>query len=197
MSHALAALRILAELGTVRAKDAIQGAFACPHIEVRIAAITYLPDASAEIVRAELTRLFEDPAPEVRVHALGIVNKLGAVAAGPVLVRRIQSGALPSLPPPERRLLLQTLALLNPRRAEAIAIEILDKTQMIPSPAVEQTRAFAAEVLGTMHSEDALRALSDAAKKRWWNTQLVRDAAELALRGPGSRRGTPVPKRDE
>ena len=192
VEHALAALARLVAVGTPAGKAAIHEAFRSAHLELRKAAITYLPDVSADTMRAELVKVFEDPEPEVRVRALGAVSELGAVAAGPVLVRRIQSAELSALPAAERRLLLQTLARLNPRRGEAIAIELLVKTQLVPTQAAEETRAIAAEVLGETSSGEALEALKNAAKKRWWNTAAVRDAAAAAALAVGARRGVVV-----
>jgi HEAT repeat protein len=189
VEHARAALLWLTEHGTAAAREALHQAFQSPHVEVRVAAITHLPEASSETVRAELTKLFDDPAPEVRQKALAVVGSLRAVAAGPILVRRIQSGALDALPLSERRLLLRTLADLNPRRAEDIAIELLGKTQLVPTPSAEETRVAAAEVLGEMSSDEALAALEGAAKRRWWNTAPVRAAAEQATAAVLARRG--------
>lgn len=61
---------------------------------------------------------------------------------------------------------------------------------MIPQEAVEVTRTLAAEILaGMAASKEALAAAQEAAKKRWWNTQPVRDAAERALTAITERRG--------
>jgi HEAT repeat protein len=194
VDHAQRALKRLAELGTPLARAKLREAFESAHVELRIAAMTYLSDASADEVRAELTKLFEDPEPEVRMRAIGVVSKLGAVAAGPALVRRIQSPAFVSLPVDERKLLLRTLYELSPRRAEALAIEILGETRLITNNAAEETRALAAEVLGESSSREALTALINATKKRWLNTARVRDAAAAAAQAVGARLGVDVTK---
>jgi actin-like ATPase involved in cell morphogenesis len=180
VEHALLAQKRLADLGTVPARAALHEAFASPHLEVRVAAVGHLPEASAETVRAELTRLLEDPEPAVRLRALSVVGGLHAVAAGPVLVRRIHSGAMETLPVAERRLVLETLAQLSPHRAEAVAIELLGASHLLPAQALDDTRVIAAEVLGTIGGPSALAALRQAAERRWRDTAAVREAAARA-----------------
>ena len=191
VAHALAALGRLAEIGTAPARAAIHEAFASAHVELRIAAVTHLPEAAAETVRAELTKLLEDPEPAVRLRVLSVIGELHAVAAGPLLVRRVHDGALGKLPVPERRLLLQTLAQLSPRRAEVIAVELLGETHLIPSHALDDTRVIAAEVLGAVGGPDALDALRQTARRRWLNTAAVRDAAAAAAQAVAARLGVP------
>lgn len=189
----LAAMGRLAELGTPAAKRALQAGFESPHLEVRVAAVSHLPDAPAETVRAELTRVLEDPTPEVRLRALAVFSRLGAVAAGPVLVRRIQSADFHALPLDERRALLETLVRLNPRRGEAVAIELLTHRQIIPSQAAEESRRLAAEILADTTSDEALEALEDASKKRWGNTAPVREAAARGVSAVAARRSSLPP----
>ncbi|WP_437778269.1 protein kinase domain-containing protein [Sorangium sp. So ce1097] len=188
---ALTLLQLLAQLRTPEALSALEAGFASPHVEVRISALAELPDAAAgdrapggaaaaDRVRDELQKLLDDPAPPVRREALRLIGKLGVLAAGPTLVRRIVAPSFHDLPAAERRQWLETVAQLNPARAEKLAIELLEKRQLIPSEAIEQTRELAAHFLCQARSYEALRAVKEATKPRWWNTPPVRDAAARA-----------------
>ncbi|WP_437811071.1 protein kinase domain-containing protein [Sorangium sp. So ce1078] len=188
---ALTLIQLLAQLKTPEALAALEAGFASPHVEVRISALAELPDAAgsegatgpgsaAERVREELQKLLDDPAPPVRREALRLIGKLGVLAAGPTLVRRIVAPSFHDLPGSERRQWLETVAQLNPARAEKLAIELLEKRQLIPSEAIEQTREMAAHFLCQARSYEALRAVKEATKPRWWNTPPVRDAAARA-----------------
>ncbi len=178
---AMAALRGLSSLGTDEARGVLVKAFDNAHLEVKVSAIGFLPDAAAETVRAEVTRLLEDPSSEVRLSTLNVLSHLGSTAVGPVLVRRIQNVDLTTLSAQERKILLETLVKLSPRRGSEIAIEILDATQMIPTQGPEETRAIAAEVLASVDSEAVEQALERAARKKWSNSTPVRDAAARSL----------------
>ncbi|MGK3984866.1 protein kinase [Sorangium sp. So ce136] len=188
---ALTLVQLLSQLKTPDALAALEAGFASPHVEVRISALAELPDAAgsegasgagaaAERVREELQKLLDDPAPPVRREALRLIGKLGVLAAGPTLVRRIVAPSFHDLPATERRHWIETVAQLNPARAEKLAIELLEKRQLIPSEAIEQTRELAAHFLCQARSYEALRAVKEATKPRWWNTPPVRDAAARA-----------------
>ena len=190
---AISTLRGLAEIGTPEARTVLLRAFDNPHLEVKVSAVAFLPDAAAEKVRAEVARLLEDPSAEVRLRTLAVLSRLGSTAVGPVLVRRIQSADLSSLSAQEQKLLLDSLVKLSPRRGSEIAIELLDTTQMIPTQGPEETRAIAAEVLASVDSEAVLQALERAARKKWSNSTAVREAAQRsidALRAGKSREGS-------
>ena len=121
----------------------------------------------------------------------GPSSERGAVAAGPVLVRRIQSAELCALPADERRLLLRTLARLNPRRGEASPSSCSGRPSSSPRSRRGDARD-AAELLGETFSGEALAALKNAARKRWWNTAAVRNAAAAGAVAVGARRGALV-----
>ena len=53
--------------------------------------------------------------------------------------------------------------------------------RLLSSDAVEQTRALAAEALGSFDSAEAAEALATAAKQRWGTSTVVKDAASRAL----------------
>lgn len=69
----------------------------------------------------------------------------------------------------------------RPFPGEAVAIDIVAGSKLIPSDSLEQTRAVAADLLSRASSAAALDAARNAAKKRWWNSPPVREAAERAI----------------
>lgn len=190
---ALTVLRLLSGLRTPQATAALEAALASPHLEVRVSALALLPDAAREPdpqaragggdrVREELQRLLDEPSTAVRIEALRTIARLGLLAAGPALVRTIQAQAFHERPPEERREWLETVVRLNPTRAERLAIELLQRRQLLPTDAIEQTREIAANVLaGFAASQDALDAVKEATKSRWSSSTKVRDAAARAV----------------
>jgi serine/threonine protein kinase len=179
-SAALPILRLLAELGTPAAQKGLEQGLSSPHVDVRLEAIAKLPVETDERILGELVRLLEDPTASVRAEALRFCGRAKVKAAGPVLVKHVQSPLFHAKSQEERRQWLDAIAGLNARRAEALAVEFLTKVQLIPSEAIEETRVVAADLLSTMPSQEGLRATQDAMKKRWWNTTPVREAAARA-----------------
>ncbi len=179
-SAALPVLRLLAELSTPGALKALEHGLSSPHVDVRLEAIARLPVETDDRILGELVRLLEDATSSVRAEALRFCARAYVKSAGPVLVKHVQSPLFHTKSQEERRQWLDAIAALNPRRAEALAIEFLTKVQLIPSEAIEETRVVAAAILATMPSPEGLRAAQDAMKKRWWNTTPVREASTRA-----------------
>ena len=76
---------------------------------------------------------------------------------------------------------LHTLSVLAPTRAETVCLELLGEARMVTSEAHEETRALAAEVLGTVASTaEAMAALDMASTARWKNSERVRISATHA-----------------
>lgn len=191
-SAALPVLRLLSELQTPEAQKATEAGLGSPHVEVRLQAIARLPVETDERILGELVRLLEDPTEPVRSEALRFCTRAHVKAAGPVLVKHVQSPLFHAKSPEERRQWLVAIAALNVRRAEALAIEFLTKVQLIPSEAIEQTRVVAANLLAQIPTQEGLKAAQDSMKKRWWNTPAVREAAARAAAAITARLATAV-----
>lgn len=145
---------------------------------------------SPEEMRDELLKLAEGPLPDVRIAALRALVGNDIRSAASRLGRRAQDSTFHGLPDNERRELLSTLYSLDPENAEVIAIEILQKHGLLADDDVEQTRALVAELLGERaRSEDALAAVLSATKRRWWNSQALRDKALGAAEAIAARLG--------
>jgi serine/threonine protein kinase len=170
-------LQMVAAAKTDQGWQAIEGAFASPHMEVRIAALALLPDTQAERVRAEVSKLLDDKDAGVREKALAVISRSGLAPAGPVLTVRIQQPAFHSLHLDEQRRWFDAVVQLNERRAEALAIELVEQRRVLAKKSVDATRVLAAEVLGKIGTVAALKVLETAAKDRWFNSATVREAA--------------------
>jgi eukaryotic-like serine/threonine-protein kinase len=179
--HAKALITALRAIDSATAKMALAGALRSPHLEIRVEGISALPDAPAEQVREQLQRLIEDPDVDMRVQVLQLIIDRHLVPAGPLLMRRIHSDAFGALRAPEQRMLFQAVGSLNQRRADELAINLLDKKQLLEAGASEQTRALAAEFLGSSESREALEALQRNAKRKLLGSNVVADAASAAI----------------
>ncbi len=172
---------VLVELKTPEALGGMENAFKNPNIEVRLAALAAMGEAIGDRAREEITGLLDAPDVDVRLRTLDLVASMNVVAAGPVLVRRIQSDAFHDLSLEERRKWLATVTALKAARGESLAIELLSKRRLLSNEATEQSRALAADHLASSDSEEALEALQVAAKQRWGTSNLVREAATRAI----------------
>lgn len=159
----------------------VERALANPTFEVKLAAIARLGEPLGERARHELVSLLESPDPAIRRRTLETVESIPLVAAGPLVVRRIQSEAFTELPIDERRLALAVVHALKPSRAEALAVEILTRRRLLAEEEYEETRVLCAELLARSSSYEVAQALEDVAKQKWGTSQAVRDAAEAAL----------------
>ena len=177
----LTLVRILAKVESGEAKGAMLLAAASPHAMVRIEAFGHVEGASSDRMRLELKALLEDADSSLRMTALSAMEKNVVRIAGPSLVLRIKSSKFDSLPVDEKKQALRTLAVLAPRRAEEIAVELLSNAGLLPSEAREQTRILAAELLGRIAQTEAARdALFAAEGARWRSSEPLRAAAETA-----------------
>jgi hypothetical protein len=177
----LAILRVLLRMGTPGAKMAVARAMMAPHAVVRVEAIGHVEGASSERLRLELKAMLEVDDASLRMAALQTIEKNAVRVAGPSLVLRIKSPKFDALRVDEKQMALHTLAVLAPRRAEDVCVELLSASGLLPSEAREQTRTVAAELLGRIGTSDESRqALAAAAGSRWRSGEKLREAAKEA-----------------
>jgi hypothetical protein len=177
-------VRVLVKIETPAAKEAIVAATQSPHAVVRIEALGHLEGVSSDRVRQELQALMADKDETVRMAALKSMADCTMRVGGPFLVLRIRSREFDSLSIAERKQALDTVAILAPPRAEAIALELLAKTKAFASSAHEETRELAADMLGrvvTPNNKKAIDALEKTSTLRWKNSSRVRSAALRSL----------------
>ncbi len=184
-AHALAALGLLAALEAKEAGAAIAAGLRSHHLDVRRAALRALRGEEAQ---AELVRVLSDADPDLRREALAVVERLRLRAVGPAIVRRIQEPSFQALDAPEKRAWLVCLSALNPSRAEEIVVEMLERAPVLVNEANDRNRVIAAQILAGADSTRALAAAKLAARKIWWNSPRVREAAEAAVVAISERR---------
>jgi len=173
-------MALLASVQAPSAREALQRLAQATDPTMRCEAVAHLA-GSPERMKDELTRLAESPQHELRFAALRAMAFHKVRAAGPLLVRRVQDASFNQLGMDEKRELLGALFALHPPRAESLATEIVQKHGLLVDEALEETRAVCAELLGAHGSTmEALDAVLAATKRRWWNTQPLRDAAGIA-----------------
>jgi len=182
---ALAVLALLKDSPRTEAAEAVAKGLRSPHADVRRAALRSL---RGEEGQADLQLLLSDPAMDLRCEVLGVLARLRLRAVGPALVRRIQDPSFQSVEPVERKEWLTCLHALNAARAEEIAIEMLAKAPLVPNAANDKNRLLAVEVLATADTVSALAAAKTAARRIWWNSPAVREAAEAAVAAISARR---------
>ena len=142
---AIGLLRVLNQLETDAAREAIADAAAGPHAFVRIVALSYLEPGDR--LQTELRAALYSDDPRARLDTLVSIERYKIVPAGPALAAYIRGAAFDTLSLEERRQAFSALGALTPLRAEAIAIEQLTKTN---PPKDDATREVAAELLGSI-----------------------------------------------
>ena len=182
-------LLIFAQSRSDGALEALRRLSRCVSPKLRCEA-TALLAPTPEQMRDQLLALLDSPEAATRSAALRTMAAHQVRAAGPLLVRRVQDGRFHHLPSDERRDVLEALHALHPGRAEALAIEILDKHGLLSDDALDQTRAICAEMLGRSSSSmAALEAVLGASRRRPWNTSTLRDRATIAAEAIAARLG--------
>jgi serine/threonine protein kinase len=148
---------------------------------------------SQEEMRDELGKLTEADDRELRSAALRTLATYKVRPAGPLLVKRISDSSFQAVSPQEQREILDALFVLHPPRAESLAMELVQKHGIMPDEALDVTRAICADLLGReAKSEEALAAVLEATKRRWWNGQALREAAARAAESISARLGKRV-----
>jgi serine/threonine protein kinase len=176
-SAAMQMLGLLSSLPTKEAAAAVARGLKNPSSDVRLAA---LEKVTPDTPQADLQGLLSDAVQQVRCEALRVIGKLRLRTLGPALVRRIQQDSFAVTDDYERKEWLQCLHILNPVRAEELAVAMISNAPMIRDDKNERSRVIAAEVLARAESAEALAAVRKAARAVWWNGPLVREAAEKA-----------------
>jgi serine/threonine protein kinase len=191
-------LRILVAAKRPSAVDALRRLAGCANVSLRCEAIAMLA-TSPEQIKDDLAQLAEGPQPELRLAALRTLAYHQVKAAGPLLVRRVQDASFHQLSFEERREMLAALFSLNPARAEAVSLELLQHHGLLTTEdSIEQTRIIAVELLGKdARSMEALAAALAATKRRWWNSQPLRDKATAAAEAIAARMGRRVSESGE
>jgi serine/threonine protein kinase len=185
-------LKLLAGLKTPGSIEVLKKLTSSGNVTLRCEAVA-CSAATPDQLRDDLLRLAESPQAELRQAALRAMAFHQVKAAGPMLVKRIQDPTFNQLPLPERRELFTSLYALFPQRGEQLAMEIVQKHGLLVDDELELTRGICAELLGQhAKSSEALEAVLQAVRKRWWNTQPLRETAYAAAESIAARLGRRV-----
>jgi len=153
---------------------------------------------SADELKDELMKLAEADDPDLRFAALRTLGVYKVRAAGPLLVKRASDPTFQAVPVAEQKEIFEAIHTLHPPRMEALAIELVQKHGIMPDEPLDVTRAICAEMLGReARSDEALAAVNEAAKRRWWNGAALRDAATRAATAIAARLGKRIPPAGE
>jgi hypothetical protein len=145
-------------------------------------------------LKDELMKLAVADDPDLRFAALRTLGVYKVRAAGPLLVKRASDAAFQAVPVAEQREIFEAIHTLHPPRMEALAIELVQKHGIMPDEPLDVTRTICAEMLGReAKSDEALAAVTEAAKRRWWNGPALREAATRAAAAIAARLGKRVP----
>ncbi len=184
-------LEVFREIPSAEADVAIGGGLRNPELEVKRAALAMV---KGDAVAADLSALLGHSDKEFRCQLLAAISKLRMRSLGPTIVRRIQLSSFKSMDTSEKKAWLSCLFALNAKRAAEIALEMLQHAPVVPSEANDLNRIVALDVLAKAEAREALPSVQAAAKKIWWNTPPVREAANAAIaalnRPPASPDGT-------
>lgn len=184
------AQRMLAALtasGSDRSVAMLKPLLMSPNPALRCEA-TALLGTDAEELGKQLLRLLESSDPRLRAAALTTMVRHQVRAAGPGLVRLIETEGFTERTLQEQEQMFLTLYALNAARAESLLVTILDQHGMLADERIDRTRALAARILGDQaDSARPIEALENAARRRPWNTQELRMAAGAACEAIGGR----------
>jgi hypothetical protein len=177
-------VRLLAKIETRAAGEALEGCRRSPHLAVRIEALAARGGASGDGLKNELRRLLEDATPQARITTLRTIADAELRAAAPFIALRIRSNEFDALVHEERRSLFNALVVLAPARAEAVALELLEKkVALLGGAAQDESRILAVDALGRAGtSDEALSLLAEIASGRRGSAELGAAASDALER---------------
>ena len=186
------AQRLLAAVTATRSPEAIEllkPLLASKNAALRCEATALLAQSPQDLSR-ELLRFLDSNDPKLREAALSTLTRHQVKAAGPGMVRLVESDKFTARPIQEQQRFFEAVWQLNAARAESLLIQVVEQHGIMADEHMDQTRAVAANVIGSYaSSERAIAALDNAGRLRPWNTQPLRSAAGAAAESIANRLG--------
>lgn len=153
-----------------------------PIAALRCEAIALLA-SSPEQLKQMLLKLAEGSDPHVLLAALNTIVRHHVRAAGPGLIRLVEHDQFLARPREQQQQIFETLWSLNSKRGERVLISVIEQMHgLMADDHADRTRALAADILSEHSSSDeAIEALSNATRRRPWNTPELRTTAAKAI----------------
>ncbi len=181
-------LKVMISSGTATAREAVESLRTSPNAGLRCEALAQLA-SSPDALNKQLLEMIDSRDDDLRNAALATTVRHRIRAIGPALVRLVEADGFKTRSLPAQRQLLDALYELNPARAEGLLNQLVAQHGLIRDDALDATRQLAAERLGQWaQGEESLAALQEAARRRWWNSPLLRQAATQAASAIAERR---------
>lgn len=175
-------VRVLAMRPNRSALNALLAAYANPAPHVRLEAMDVRARLLPQEVTEELRPLLDDRDPRVRARAHEIARKAKLFGLASTVVEKLNSLSFHDMPLVDRHALLTTLFTIAPEQAEAFCIELAAKHGFLENQSLDVSRKLAVDMLAEhAKSAEAIEAVRDASKGRWWNAPELQAAAKEAL----------------
>ena len=161
--------------------DALTHAFKNPHSKVRVEAAEVLARYAPRRAFRELRKLIRDDEARIRTRAVEAIgaNKLSEGARD--LLDRMEERGFHQLPIRERRAVMKTAVAITDDKGELQLAELVKSHGLTADEDLDASRLAAVEILSEVaYSDAAVEALKAAAKKRWWNSKELQEAAKAA-----------------
>ncbi len=197
-SFAQAVLCTIANPKTPEGAAMLRSLLDSPIAALRCEAVALLA-TSPEKLKQQLLKLAEGSDPQVLLAALNTMVRHHVRAAGPGLIRLVEHEHFVARPREQQQKIFETLWLLNSKRGEDVLISVIEKMHgLMADDNADRTRALAAEVLSERAVSDAaIEALSNATRRRPWNTPEIRTAAARAIERIEERRNQEAAEKED
>lgn len=157
---------------------ALEHAFRSPHPKVRVEAAEVLARYSPRRAYRELRSLIRHEEPVIRQRAVEAVGRNKLTLAADDLFERLNERGFHQLPINERRALMRTACQVAPDKGEDVLSGLVASHGLVANEDLDISRLTAVDILKDVALTDrAIAALDSASKKRWWNSDELREAA--------------------
>lgn len=175
-------VRVLAMRPTRASLNALLAAYANGAPHVRLEAMDVRARLLPQEVTEELRPLLDDRDPRVRARAHEIARKAKLFGLTSTVMEKITSLSFNDIPLVDRHALLTTLFTIAPEQAEAFCIELAAKHGFLENQSLDVSRKLAVDLLAEhARTAEAIEAIKEASKGRWWNAPELQASAKEAL----------------
>ena len=183
-------VRVLAMRPTRASLNALLAAYANAAPHVRLEAMDVRARLLPQEVTEELRPLLDDRDPRVRARAHEIARKAKLFGLASTIMEKLNGLSFNDMPLVDRHALLTTLFTIAPEQAEAFCIELAAKHGFLENQSLDVSRKLAVDMLAEhARTSEALEAIKEASKGRWWNAPELQASAKEALTKLATRLG--------